>query len=356
MKKLMFWLVGATALCGCSSVYMKASPFYSGSDSVYKVPVEQRVNLWPLVYSRDPALSVIWPLYTQGADCWYAWPLLTWCEENSWGSLPLLSGHSRRRISYKNDRGERTMRLIDRDFFLAGFGGVKWVNGNYDSSWLFPLFHHDSHRFTSLLYAQDQGWAFIPPLLSFKERDKGVDRYRVMLLSGVDIGNGGYRGSYLFPLFCDNEKHFLSWLFYRNYSTGDYISLTTGRCGGYSWWLTPLVSSYEKKDKRMFWAWPLFGWYENKTEEGLWWLGGIPLWNREKLKSGYAESILWRAWHKEERNGSVTLDCFPGITYDSHPDGYEKTSFLWRFYRNEVIPGKGRNLDVFFIPFSSAAE
>jgi len=48
------------------------------------------------------------------------------------------------------------------------------------------------------------------------------------------------------------------------------------------------------------------------------------------------------------------MDCFPAITYDRKADGYEKWSFLWRGYRNEKIPGKGVNKDIFFIPVSRA--
>jgi len=40
---------------------MKGTPFYTGEYSARQGPVEDRVNLWPLLYYRDPALSVLWP-------------------------------------------------------------------------------------------------------------------------------------------------------------------------------------------------------------------------------------------------------------------------------------------------------
>jgi hypothetical protein len=57
-------LLAAALLSGCSSPEMKGTPFYSGE---YELSVpdaeERRVNLWPLAYYRDPALSVLWPVY-----------------------------------------------------------------------------------------------------------------------------------------------------------------------------------------------------------------------------------------------------------------------------------------------------
>ena len=61
-------------------------------------------------------------------------------------------------------------------------------------------------------------------------------------------------------------------------------------------------------------------------------------------------SVLWRFWHWEEENGNVSLDVFPGFTYDSKTNGYSKTSFLWRFFRYENDPEKGKKVDVLFIP------
>ncbi len=64
--------------------------------------------------------------------------------------------------------------------------------------------------------------------------------------------------------------------------------------------------------------------------------------------------ILWRLWHYEKRNGNVSVDIFPGITYDTRADGFSKTSFLWRFYRYERHPEGGVDLDLLFLPLSRA--
>ncbi|MEI7903579.1 MAG: hypothetical protein WCK89_25360 [bacterium] len=54
----------ALLLGGCSTTEMKGSPFYTGEYQVNVPGAEtRRVNLWPLAYYREPALSVAWPIF-----------------------------------------------------------------------------------------------------------------------------------------------------------------------------------------------------------------------------------------------------------------------------------------------------
>lgn len=57
----------AAGLCawlaaGCSTTAMKGTPFFTGEYATRKGPPANRLNLWPLAYYRDPALSILWPL------------------------------------------------------------------------------------------------------------------------------------------------------------------------------------------------------------------------------------------------------------------------------------------------------
>ncbi|MEF8788315.1 MAG: hypothetical protein V5A84_04530, partial [Planctomycetota bacterium] len=47
---------------GCSTQQMKGTPFFEEDYEKRKGPAEERVNLWPLLYYRSPALSVLWPI------------------------------------------------------------------------------------------------------------------------------------------------------------------------------------------------------------------------------------------------------------------------------------------------------
>lgn len=49
-------------LTNCSSVYMKGTPLYEGEYSKPQSPPEERINLWPLFYYHEPAMSILWPL------------------------------------------------------------------------------------------------------------------------------------------------------------------------------------------------------------------------------------------------------------------------------------------------------
>lgn len=60
--------------------------------------------------------------------------------------------------------------------------------------------------------------------------------------------------------------------------------------------------------------------------------------------------VLWRLWNREERNGDVSLDVFPGFTYDSRSNGYSKASLFWRLFRYERDPDAGTFIDLLFLP------
>jgi len=47
---------------------MKGTPFYTGEYEDAKEGYTDRVNLWPALYYREPALSVFWPFFEQTDD------------------------------------------------------------------------------------------------------------------------------------------------------------------------------------------------------------------------------------------------------------------------------------------------
>ena len=68
MKRLTLACLSLALLGGCATSQMKSTPFYSGSERVYTGKPEDRVNLWPIGYYREPALSVLWPLFSLTDD------------------------------------------------------------------------------------------------------------------------------------------------------------------------------------------------------------------------------------------------------------------------------------------------
>lgn len=62
-----------------------------------------------------------------------------------------------------------------------------------------------------------------------------------------------------------------------------------------------------------------------------------------------SKRVLWWLWNYQRDNDMVSVDVFPGITYDAGADGFRKWSFLWRAFRYEKGPG-GKKLDLLYIP------
>lgn len=55
-------------LAGCATSSMKGTPFYTGEYEESEGAAADRVNVWPILYYRDPALSVLWPFMEFAPD------------------------------------------------------------------------------------------------------------------------------------------------------------------------------------------------------------------------------------------------------------------------------------------------
>lgn len=77
LSRLLFLLTLLLFFVGCTSVHMKGTPFLSGEHEKRLGPAEDRINLWPLVYYRDPALSVLWPVFELSDEHFAARPVFS---------------------------------------------------------------------------------------------------------------------------------------------------------------------------------------------------------------------------------------------------------------------------------------
>ena len=87
MKRLMTVVLGAAMLGGCSFTMKEFSstPLYSGSEVTFTGAVEDRVNLWPLGYWREPVGSIAWPLVSWGKDHFAMRPLYSQYKQGGSG-------------------------------------------------------------------------------------------------------------------------------------------------------------------------------------------------------------------------------------------------------------------------------
>ncbi|MBE6383707.1 MAG: hypothetical protein E7049_11945 [Lentisphaerae bacterium] len=68
MKKIIAAVFGIMLLGGCKMKEFSSSPFYEGNEVKFTGAVEDRVNLWPVAYYREPVGSLAWPLISWGDD------------------------------------------------------------------------------------------------------------------------------------------------------------------------------------------------------------------------------------------------------------------------------------------------
>lgn len=263
------------------------------------------------------------------------------------------------------------------------------------SGYMFPFYLYDENE---LFYTPFFGWN--------KDKRNGFV-YPFTPLLGVRTGEK-YSGGWFFPFYshrrdkdAGNRRDTFLW--------GGYSSDgKTSRCQMFPFFGYRNMGDIDKADRsskaysqhgKRFWCLPAF-WYQNTLHS--YWdgprkegeerkmkhmrttkSGFFPLWShehrrkdegveksvngsvllklydykREVLPSAPGEEpndytrkrILWRLWHYERSNGDVSVDAFPGITYDSRPDGFKKVSFIWRMFRYEKDKD-GRKLDLLFVP------
>ena len=85
MKKILIAAVGLSLLSGCTMKEFSSTPFYEGNTVKYTGAVEDRINLWPVAYWREPVGSVAWPLVSFGSDHFALRPLYSQYKKSGMG-------------------------------------------------------------------------------------------------------------------------------------------------------------------------------------------------------------------------------------------------------------------------------
>ena len=376
------------------------TPFYgrnkkTGAEWLFPLYYRDRDTFATALFGKSQDTSYLLPIYCRDESQVNSPVFSYWNDERKgtrgFFSLPILSG------------GEWETKSCRKSWFaLAGLlGGSSDASGKETSEWAFPLFHRSESSFTSLLYGwsgggskstntyfaaglagiksgeTEGGWLF--PLFD-KETDadyqekaawmdaeklpeaikiwtktetnrvwnsaaKSYDSVAQIKTNATDIWTHDHRTTLLVS---DNNKNICGYFPYYGENTnrqyrlkeyhklGNFLAFNHERNRYVKFDLATRRKVSDEEKSESF----LFGFVY--TQES----------NCDKMKgtSKSTQRILWRLWHREEENGNVSLDVFPGFTYDSRKDGYTKTSFLWRLFRHERDPKKGRKVDFLFIP------
>lgn len=303
----------ALACGGCATSAMKSSPFYSGSERVYTGKVEDRVNLWPLAYWREPMLSVLWPVFSKTDDHLAIRPLYS--QERTQGAGSPYDAYNLLWPLCRFDTRRGKNRIFPV-FWGRGYFNVfpfLWNDGDFHS--LFPLvfwkerqylnvfpfcwfdFRDDHYLLFPLFYHDDETTAVFPVYGRKKNSD--------VTMHWIGPGLAGWE---------TGEKADCSWLFplwYRDAESFVSLPWCSGRGGdGESWWCVPPLLSHgernaegssdsylfglagrtrEKSGYRSSWAFPFY--YENS--EGVF---ATPLYGRNR-----DSSWLFPVWYRDER-------------------------------------------------------
>jgi len=155
MKVVVAVIVAVTAglFSGCASTEMKGTPFYTGEYNTRKGPAEDRVNIWPLMYYRDPALSVLWPAIEFTDDHFALRPLM---------SIYGL-GQEKKVYNVLWPIGQFDRKSGDSRIFPV-FWGKDYLT-------VFPLYWHFDHPFGKY------GYDGLVPLWSYSKSDRGFSLY-----------------------------------------------------------------------------------------------------------------------------------------------------------------------------------
>ena len=374
----------AMFFAGCKTEQMKSTPFYEGDDIKYAGAIENRLNLWPIVYWRDPAGSVIWPIVSFTDDHFAFRPIYSRHKDEHnflwpFGRYNSTTGDARffPVFDYDGKSGDVTTALVGRHTWQDH---IEWW-------WLTPLVGHKS--------GDTYGFYFIPAVkwrcnINLEKMDRLMNAER---LDGSIVGKSkpefDRKNNVTNEVFRTESRYaheslgFLSFGLTEFFQRSRYLYChggDNGRISGQSFrdevkkaagndWREGDVRTVAFTEEYKFGDDLLFGFkktrvvnfdYDSKAKvfDGevsdtrsllgmLWscrneWVAGA----RDYSK----RTFLWYLWRREELNGDVAVDVFPGFTYDSKKSGGMNVSFLWRFFRYRSDPSSGTAVDIFFLP------
>jgi hypothetical protein len=284
--------MGAMMLsAGCATQAMKGTPFYTGEWTERTGNVEDRVALWPFVYYRAPALSVLWPIFEKSPDHFAMRPVY---------SVHGLSGsHRVHRVLWPLGRFDFNRK--EHRFFPLFWGDDYFV--------VFPLYWHMDDPFLG----KDGGNTLFPAWIYIKEPAGGsASRHILHLVWPLARFETGPRvnAARIFPLFAarknqQGERYFKS--------------IPYGRI------------RHSERDHRQDWLLPLFV-RKLAPEESYFYT--IPYGQRKKgpVSDRYAMLGLWRHYQSPDNTYQWLLPL-----YGSSKDAYEERFVSPLYFRGRNV-------------------
>jgi len=271
-------LLAATVfLSGCATRAMKGTPFYTGEYEVRQGPPEDRINLWPLLYYRDPALSVLWPIGELTEEHLAVRPLMSvyglneeeqvynvlWpfacfdSQEDSHRIFPLFWGdHYCTLFPLYWHRGDPFGEAGGYDRLIPLWSYSSCSKGGYNAHVLWPVFNRKE-------YPGNEGWRVWPLYGSYSRGESGYRFFGWPLGHQWHDGATGRDGHMVFPLYCherDNNGTAFFSLPYSHVETGI----------GEEWTCVPPLYYQVSDRERSLMLTPLYSRGQNRLRDSSW--------------------------------------------------------------------------------------
>lgn len=330
---------------GCATRAMKGTPFYTGEYSIRKGPVEDRVNVWPLFYYREPALSALWPLIEKTEDHFAFRPI--------YSIYGLDDGKPVHNViwpiaQYNTETGEH--RVFP----------VFWSRQK-DYVYIFPLYWHSKDPlgikggsdgfFPLWIICRDKrghDYHFLWPIMNFRKRNNPYESsWRVWPVAGRSEDSDSIESYYLWPLIwnhLDKEDgakiHAFLPLYYsesdsenRTFLSLPY-SLGSSKTNDTSWqFVFPLFYNKRDADGRMFVSLPY--WCGSDSERDRAWSMLIPFYytSREKGETRWFAFPLLSGGHRGKDDSDAWM-LGPLAHYGHDQDS--RSSHVFPFYYSSI--------------------
>ena len=286
-------------LCGCAATSMKGTPFFSGEQASTGDP-KDRVNIWPLVYYREPALSVLWPIGEYSDTRLAVRPLFSLST-----SAP--------------DTPYDTLRI------LWPLSEIELSSGG--DGYFFPFYWWDDGSFAAFPFV----WHLKNPWFNYK---RDVDSLFPLFVysRGGRRGNTNYKSlSLLWPLInrtADGADH--SW---RAWPLAGY-GVERGGAENHAFWLAHLGGFYNEGADRGKWFIPFYHWSQSGDgRRGLL----TPFWTDSRYASRRTRSVppllSWQS--RDSATGASDFYALAGLYHNRVGIESQSRSWLFPFYYSD---------------------
>ena len=194
LKRGLFIIAISALLGGCAMKEFSSTPLYTGDEVKFTGAVEDRVNLWPLAYWREPVGSVAWPFISFGDEHFALRPVYSMYKTKSDESAEYDEFNFLWPISQFDTR--------HRDYRVFPFFWGEDYSGDYYIS-LFPLLFWGDDYFVTFpaLWWVENGFAGVFPFFWSLDPTPDSGGFAVFpLFWSETLSDGGYWNT-LFPLY-----------------------------------------------------------------------------------------------------------------------------------------------------------